>query len=116
MSDQTPAPQQPGTLLPNVPGAVPALVLGIIGAALCWCYGIGLVPSIIALVLGVKARKAFAANQTQYQGGGMATAGMVLGIVGTVLGAIFVVVYVFVIIAAIQYGGSGGLFDFYNYY
>lgn len=96
MSDQG-APQQPqGAILPNVPFAVPALVLGIIGVALCWCYGIGLIPSIIALVFGVKSRKTFATNPGQYQGGGMATAGFVLGIVGVVANVLFILLYIFI--------------------
>lgn len=61
--------------------AVTALVLGIISCVCSVCYIvgwiIGLVCGILAIIFGVKARK-----QTP---GGMATAGFVLGIVGTSL-------------------------------
>jgi hypothetical protein len=95
MSDQ-------GTVKPNAPGAVPGLVLGIVGAALSWCYGVGLIPSIIGLVMSVKARKALAAEPAKYQGQGMATAGFVLSIIGLILSVIFVVVIVIAIIVAVS--------------
>jgi uncharacterized membrane protein len=96
MSDQGTSQPAQGAILPNAPGAVPSLVLGIIGVALCWCYAIGLVPSIIGLVFGVKSRKVLADSPTKYQGKGMATAGFVLSIIGVVSSAIAAVIYVLV--------------------
>jgi hypothetical protein len=108
MSDQG---TSQGMVKPNVPGAVPSLVLGIIGSALCWCYAVGLVPSIIGLVFGVKARKTLATETDKYQGQGMATAGFVLGIVGLVLNIIFAIIYIAVVVIAVSSSGEfRGLF------
>jgi hypothetical protein len=108
MSDQGAA---QGAAKANAPGSVPGLVLGIVGAALCWCYGVGLVPSIIGLVLSGKARKALATEAGKYQGQGMATAGFVLSIIGLILSIIFIVIYVIVFIVALSSNSSfRGLF------
>src|SRR6266576_2592202 len=67
---------------------VAALVLGIIGTLLCWhpmLVLVGLPTALVAMVLGIMARKQLAA---QGQPTGMATAGMVLGIVGTTIGGL----------------------------
>jgi hypothetical protein len=67
---------------------VASLVLGILGTLLCWhplLVLAGLPMALIALILGVMSRKQLAA---QNQPTGMATAGMVLGIVGTTFGAL----------------------------
>ena len=63
--------------------AVASLVCGILGIVLYWWIGIlGLIPAIVAIVLGVKARRI----AMQFgEPSGMATAGFVLGIVGTCL-------------------------------
>jgi uncharacterized membrane protein YeaQ/YmgE (transglycosylase-associated protein family) len=68
--------------------AVAALVLGIIGTlfSLNWLtVWVGGPLAIIALVLGILARKQLAAEGKPT---GMATAGMVLGIVGTAVAAL----------------------------
>jgi hypothetical protein len=68
--------------------AVAALVLGIIGTLstiTVWGVWLGLPLSVVALVLGVLGRKQ-AVNQQQPTG--VATAGLVLGIIGTALGAL----------------------------
>ncbi len=63
----------------NAPGAVGALVLGIIGMIF-----LGFIFGPIALSQASKAKREIAMNP-MYTGGGMATAGQVLGIIGTVL-------------------------------
>lgn len=65
--------------------AIASLVLGIVSIATTVLFGsfgpiFALVTGIIAIVLGVKARKECPC--------GMATAGFVLGIIGTVFGAV----------------------------
>jgi hypothetical protein len=62
----------------NAPGAVPALVFGILGF---FCTPI---TATVALVMANKAKREIANNPT-YKGGGMATAGLVLGIIWIVL-------------------------------
>lgn len=79
-ADPTPEPARRNNL------AIASLVLGLVGMLINPFY----VPSILAVVFGVRARREAKAN-----GGptGMATAGFVLGIVGAV--SAFVVRYVF---------------------
>jgi hypothetical protein len=70
------------------PQATIALVLGILGVAMCPLAGIG------GLVLGIKARKEIDAQPYAYTGRGMAAAGFVMGIISVVyiaLGVIFVI-------------------------
>ena len=67
------------------PQAVPALVTGIFGLALCPFVGIA------GLVLGNKARKAIDAEPGRYTGRGQATAGFVLGIISIVYAVLWVV-------------------------
>jgi hypothetical protein len=72
----------------NAPGSVAALVFGILGLFFC-----GIVFGILAIT---KAREANAAIQfnPRYGGKGMATAGMVLGILALILWAFGVIYYV----------------------
>ena len=107
MSDQSTSQPTQGSVLPYAPGAVASLVLGIVGTVFGFCYGIGLVPSIIGLVFGVKARKAIQAGSSQYQSPGIGTAGFVLSIIGIVASAIGIIILVVVIIAVIATGTSG---------
>ena len=65
-----------------------ALVLGIVSAVFAWFYGVSLVAlvcGVVGIILAVKGR-----NAAIYAGAptGMATAGLVLSIVGTVLAGI----------------------------
>jgi hypothetical protein len=77
------------------PQAVPALVTGILGLAICPFVGIA------GLVLGNKARKAIDAEPGRYTGRGQATAGFILGIVS--------VVYAVLVVLFVLAGASGAL-------
>lgn len=83
------APQQP-----NSGKAVTALVLGILGLVMC-----GPFTAIPAIVVGRSATREIEASQGRMEGRGMAQAGFVLGIVGTVIGglALLFVLVVFVL-------------------
>ncbi|MBI5486094.1 MAG: DUF4190 domain-containing protein [Deltaproteobacteria bacterium] len=70
----------------NAPGAVAALVTGIIGLLIC-----GVILGIVAITQSRKASQAIA-NDPSLGGQGMATAGMVLGIVALVFWAIILLV------------------------
>jgi hypothetical protein len=59
----------------NAPGAVASLVCGIIGLLVC-----GVILGPIAIVMSNKAKRNIAADP-RYTGGGLATAGLVLGII-----------------------------------
>ena len=90
------APFQPAYVQRSTNGmAIASMVLGIV-----WIYGIG---SILALVFGYMARKQIAESQGTQQGGGMATAGIVLGWIGV---GILAAVVVVAIISAL--GASSG--------
>ena len=69
----------------NAPGAVSSLVFGIIGLFFC-----GIVLGPIAISKSNQAKRDIAANPT-YGGGGLATAGMVMGIIDIIGWAIFLV-------------------------
>jgi amino acid transporter len=76
---------------PNDSQATLALVLGIVGVLCCYILG----P--VALYIGNSSRQRIQASGGTLGGGGLATAGMVLGIIGTiflVFGAIAIVVAV----------------------
>jgi hypothetical protein len=83
--------QAVGGALPAAPGAVTALVCGIIGVAV-GCTG--LVMGIIALINAKNARAAIAAHPGVYGGEGMATAGNVLGIIGVIWGGLIALYFI----------------------
>ena len=66
--------------------AIWALVCGIVGFLIC-----GLILGIAAINLGNKAKQEIRASNGQIGGGGMATAGIVLGIIDLVLWALIIV-------------------------
>jgi len=66
---------------------VGALVTGIIGVVLSWYWPAGLVLGVVAVVCGVVGRKSAARGEAT--NAGTATAGLVLGIIGLVLTAVF---------------------------
>ena len=74
--------------VPGKGNAIAAMVLGIIGCVFCW-WGvvniISLALSIVGLILAIKARKEMVGG---VPGRGMATAGLVLSIIGLVLSGI----------------------------
>ncbi len=78
----------------STPGeAVAALVLGIAGLAL-GCFGIPILCSILAIVFGIKARNMIDAGGGLLGGRGMATAGLVMGIIGMGLNtALFILIF-----------------------
>ena len=61
-----------------------SLVCGIIGVVTSSIFGIGCILGIIALVLSAKSKKEVGPN-------GMATAGLVLGIIAVIWGAIWLI-------------------------
>ena len=70
--------------------AIASLVLGIV-----WFYGI---TSILALVFGYRARREIEASQGWQGGGGLATAGIVLGWIG--IGGLVLIILIFTIAIA----------------
>ena len=89
--------QPPGYPPPGAPGgygqappqtsplAIVSLVLGIVGFLCCTFF----VLSIGAVVTGFMARKQIEESQGRLKGSGMATAGLILGAVGVVVGVVY---------------------------
>ena len=78
-----------------------AMITGIVSLVLACGYGVGLLASPVAWYLGKSSMNRIDASQGQLGGRGMAQAGMILGIVGTVLLvlAIVAVVVIFGLVA-----------------
>ncbi|MEA4853196.1 MAG: DUF4190 domain-containing protein [Christensenella sp.] len=85
----------------KVKGASASLICGIIGFILCWIPFVGLALNIIAIALSASSKK--------YGQSGIATAGLVLGILGLIVSIIVSVVmlFAFAAIGAIAGIGSG---------
>ena len=117
-TDQQPAfqPQPQPVNIQNTPGsntnAIISLVCGIAGIVFVLIAPfvanfpalIGFIVSIIAIVFGIKARNELPPGQ---QGRGMATAGLVCGIIGVVMGAIAVVCSICICTACVACGALG---------
>ena len=91
---------------PNEGMAVASMVIGIVSLVLACGYGIGLLGAPVALVLGRVSMKRIDASGGQLGGRGMAQAGFILGIVGTVLLVLVIIGVIVVIVAA-----ANGAFD-----
>jgi hypothetical protein len=84
-------PQQPGAPggygapQQTSPLAIVSLVLGILGVPCCTFFVLG----IAAIVTGFLARKQIAESQGRLKGSGMAVAGLILGIVMTVIAVVY---------------------------
>ncbi|MCF7569312.1 DUF4190 domain-containing protein [Sabulilitoribacter arenilitoris] len=74
----------------KLPNATIILVFGILSIVTCCCYGIiGLILGIVALVLANKATKVYAENPEAYTGYQNVKTGKILGIIGIVLSALY---------------------------
>jgi len=92
---------------PNEGMAVASMVVGIASLVLMCGYGIGLLGSPVAMVLGRVSMKRIDASGGQLGGRGMAQAGFILGIIGTVLLVLAIAVVVVLVIVA-----ANGGFDY----
>jgi hypothetical protein len=98
------APQQPGygygtPVRPNHPSATTALVLGLIGlAGIMFCGGLTLVLSPFAWRIGATAVREIDASPGAYGGRDQANAGKIMGIIGTALLALGIVLLLVLIV------------------
>jgi hypothetical protein len=90
--DNPPPPPPPGQYGAPVPGAAPensgkalaSMITGLVGL-LTICCGLFVVSSIVALVLGLIARREIAASGGRLKGDGQAMTGIVTGAIGIAL-------------------------------
>ncbi len=88
----------------KLPNATAVLVLGIISIVGAICYGIpGLICGIIAIMLGKKDKAMYAANPKLYSESDYKNlnAGWIMGIIGTSLSALILVIFILYFIFAI---------------
>ncbi len=88
---------------PDLPKATAAMVVGIVAVAggfmLC---GVPLLIAPVAWVLGAQARRQIREAPQQWDGEGKATAGLVLGIIGTVLLVLALILLIVIVVIAIN--------------
>lgn len=82
----------------NSSKAVAALVIGIVSPVLGFCCAIIGLVGIVAVVLGRSAQKEIALSMGALTGEGMAKAGVVLGIIGSVIGVLMTILNVFLLL------------------
>ena len=87
--------------------AVAAMVVGIVSLVLACGYGVGLLGAPVAWWLGKSSMNRIDASNGQLSGRGMAKAGFVMGIIGTVLLALALVAAVIGVIALVAGSSSG---------
>ncbi len=94
-----------------LPNATVVLVLGICSIVFS-CFFVGLVLGIVGIVLSGKPRKMYKANPDLYDGYGQVNAGFITSIIGTCLGAVYVI-YWLVVVAIL--GGTAFSLSHMNY-
>lgn len=85
--------------------ATASLVTGITTLVLSWCCGLGVV-GVVAIVLGVKARAEIRASGGTQTGEGVATAGIVTGVVAVLLGLMILALIGLALVAGFDYSTS----------
>jgi hypothetical protein len=93
---QQPAQWTPtGPVAPPTPGsATAALVLGIVSIVMC----LGLFTGIPAMIVGRNAKREIEASGGRLGGEGVATAGVITGLIGTILSVLVILFFVLVIV------------------
>lgn len=79
-----------------LPNATVVLVLGICSIVFS-CFFVGCILGIIGIVLSSKSRKMLKESPELYEGAGQLNAGFIMSIIGTALGALYVVYWIVVV-------------------
>lgn len=87
--------------------ATASLVTGVASLVLSWCCGLG-IAGIVAIVLGVKARREIAASGGRLKGDGIALSGIVTGAIAVVLGLLILVLIVVAVVAGAEFDVDTG--------
>ncbi len=82
---------------PTAGSATTALVLGILSLVLC-----GLFTGIPAMIVGRNAKREIAESGGRLSGEGVANAGIITGLIGTILSALGLVFFVLIIVAGVS--------------
>lgn len=80
-----------------LPNATAVLVLGICSIVFS-CLFLGLILGIIGLSMAGKGRKMYKENPSMYDGFGSLNAGYIMSIIGTILGALYILYYIVVVL------------------
>jgi hypothetical protein len=101
----------PGALAPEHPSATTGLVLGIVGlVGIMTCAGLTLVLSPFAWVISGRVLREIDASPGRYSGREKASAGRIMGMIGTALLALGVIAVAAIIVLAFAIGSSGSDF------
>jgi hypothetical protein len=84
--------------------AVASMVIGIVSLVLMCGYGIGLLGSPAALIMGRISMKRIDRSEGRLGGRGFAQAGFILGIIGTILLVLAIIAVVILIVVAVNGG------------
>ena len=76
--------------------AIASLVLGIVSLAISWCWGIGIIPGIIAIILGLLSRPKTETGSGKLTGA--AIAGIICGSIGSVASILLFIIEYFILI------------------
>jgi len=88
----------------KLPNATAVLVLGIFSIVGCCCYGVGLIPGIVGLVLAKKDLKEYNQNPELYSNYSNLNIGRILSIIGICICAVYIIAIV-VILALYGFDG-----------
>jgi hypothetical protein len=88
--------------------ALVSMILGIAGIPLSFCYGMGVLSSIAALITGIIARKQIKDSAGKETGDGMALAGIILG---SIFGILILLAVVVIVILALMGPAIGSIFS-----
>ncbi|MEU3450134.1 DUF4190 domain-containing protein [Streptomyces thermolilacinus] len=90
---------------------VASMVIGIVSLVMCWLYGLGIILGVLALIFGIIGRKRV--QRGEANNGAMATAGIVTGAVGIVLGALVLGGMIWAIVKGVEQQEEHGYDDPY---
>lgn len=90
---------------PNLPNSTLILVFGILSILTCCCYGVlGLIFGILAVVMAKRAKEIYIAEPELYKGYNNVKTGKILGIIGIILSAVYLIL---IIVMIAMYGWDG---------
>lgn len=92
------------------PGSIAGFIISLAGLLIDWLPIAGLVLSIVGTAICGKGKRQVAANPSAYTSTGLLTAGHIIGVIGIVFGAVYLIIWL--VYAVILGGGTLMLFDF----